>query len=115
MFFVCCLIQKNQIFRYSFLHLTPFCSPLSAVRKRSEDTKKASSPEGCPYIDDIKMQKNIMKKILKEIKSGKFAREWIKENETGRKNFDSLIKAGDDHLIEKVGKQLREMMPWMKK
>ena len=56
-----------------------------------------------------------MQKILKEIKSGKFAREWIKENETGRKNFDSLIKAGDDHLIEKVGKQLREMMPWMKK
>ncbi|MDD5561927.1 MAG: ketol-acid reductoisomerase [Candidatus Omnitrophica bacterium] len=56
-----------------------------------------------------------MKKMLKEIKSGKFAREWIKENETGRKNFDSLINAGDGHLIEKVGRQLREMMPWMKK
>jgi len=39
------------------------------VRKRSEDTKKASSPEGCPYIDDIKMQKNIMK-IFEEMKRG---------------------------------------------
>jgi len=56
-----------------------------------------------------------MKKILKEITNGKFAKEWIKENETGRKNFDKLLKAGDEHLIEKVGRQLREMMPWMKK
>ena len=56
-----------------------------------------------------------MKKILKEIKSGKFAKEWINENEVGRPNFNRLISAGDDHLIEKVGKQLREMMPWMKK
>jgi len=56
-----------------------------------------------------------MKKILKEITSGKFAKEWIRENETGRKNFDKLLKAGDEHLIEKVGKALREMMPWMKK
>jgi ketol-acid reductoisomerase len=56
-----------------------------------------------------------MKKLLKEIKSGKFAREWIKENEAGRPNFDKLLKAGDEHRIEQVGKQLREMMPWMKK
>src|SRR3989338_8668984 len=56
-----------------------------------------------------------MKKILKEIKSGKFAREWIKENEAGRPNFNSLLQQGDEHKIEKVGKQLREMMPWMKK
>jgi ketol-acid reductoisomerase len=56
-----------------------------------------------------------MKKILKEIKSGKFAREWIKENELGRPNFNRLIQEGDNHKIEAVGKQLREMMPWMKK
>ena len=56
-----------------------------------------------------------MKKILKEIKSGKFAREWIKENEEGRPNFNRLIQEGDNHKIEQVGKQLREMMPWMKK
>lgn len=56
-----------------------------------------------------------MKKMLKEIKSGKFAKEWIRENQTGRRNFDKLLQAGDEHLIEKVGKQLREMMPWMRK
>ena len=55
-----------------------------------------------------------MQKILKEIKSGKFAREWIKENEMGRPSFNKLISEGDNHLIEKVGKQLREMMPWIK-
>ncbi|MFA5430026.1 MAG: ketol-acid reductoisomerase [Candidatus Omnitrophota bacterium] len=56
-----------------------------------------------------------MKKILKEIQTGKFAKEWIKENEKGRLVFNKLLKAGDNHKIEKVGRKLREMMPWMKK
>ncbi len=56
-----------------------------------------------------------MRKILKEIQTGAFAKEWIKENEKSRPNFNKLIKEGDDHLIEKVGRQLREMMPWMHK
>jgi ketol-acid reductoisomerase len=56
-----------------------------------------------------------MKKILKQVQSGKFAREWIRENEAGRPNFNSLLKEGDSHQIETVGKNLREMMPWMKK
>jgi ketol-acid reductoisomerase len=56
-----------------------------------------------------------MKKILKEVQKGRFAREWIRENEAGRPNFDSLLRQGDEHQIEAVGKKLREMMPWMKK
>jgi ketol-acid reductoisomerase len=56
-----------------------------------------------------------MQKILKEIQKGRFAKEWIKENEDGRPNFNQLLKEGDEHPIEAVGKQLREMMPWMKK
>jgi len=56
-----------------------------------------------------------MRKILKEIQKGKFAREWIKENEAGRPNFNKLLEEQDKHLIEEVGKRLREMMPWMKK
>jgi len=56
-----------------------------------------------------------MKKILKEVQKGKFAREWIKENEAGRPNFNRLLQEGDSHPIEEVGKKLREMMPWMKK
>ncbi|MEK6732692.1 MAG: ketol-acid reductoisomerase [Candidatus Omnitrophota bacterium] len=57
-----------------------------------------------------------MKKILNEIQRGKFAREWIKENEiSARQNFNKMLKEGDEHQIEAVGKKLREMMPWMKK
>ncbi|MFH0763725.1 MAG: ketol-acid reductoisomerase [Candidatus Omnitrophota bacterium] len=54
-----------------------------------------------------------MQKMLKEIKSGKFAREWIKENETGRANFNAILKQERGHSIEKVGEDLRKMMPWM--
>ena len=56
-----------------------------------------------------------MKKILGEIQSGQFAKEWIEENKAGRPIFTSLLKKGEAHPIEKVGKNLRAMMPWLKK
>jgi ketol-acid reductoisomerase len=56
-----------------------------------------------------------MQKILKEIQTGKFAKEWMAENKNGRKNFLKMRKAGETHLIEKVGAKLRAMMSWMKK
>jgi ketol-acid reductoisomerase len=54
-----------------------------------------------------------MKKILGEIQSGEFAREWIAENENGRPNFDKMREAAAKHPIEKVGAELRAMMPWI--
>ncbi|MSO15776.1 MAG: ketol-acid reductoisomerase [Ilumatobacteraceae bacterium] len=57
--------------------------------------------------------KKAMQKILKEIQSGKFAREWIKESEEGRVNFNALREAGAKHPIEAVGTSLRAMMPWL--
>jgi ketol-acid reductoisomerase len=54
-----------------------------------------------------------MKKILEEITSGKFADEWIKESESGRKNFNALRAKDKDHPIEQVGGRLRSMMPWI--
>jgi len=54
-----------------------------------------------------------MKKILSEIRSGEFAREWILENRAGRPVFQALEKQGWDHQIEKVGKELRKMMKWI--
>jgi ketol-acid reductoisomerase len=54
-----------------------------------------------------------MKKILGEIQSGEFAREWIAENENGRPNFDRMRDAAAQHPIEKVGAELRAMMPWI--
>ncbi len=56
-----------------------------------------------------------MKKILSEIQSGEFARNWIAENRTGRKNFLHLREAGRDLPIETVGRELREMMTFLKR
>ncbi|MCX5714754.1 MAG: ketol-acid reductoisomerase, partial [Candidatus Omnitrophica bacterium] len=87
---------------------------ISGMRRRVSNTACYGDLTRGPMIITAKTRKT-MQKILKEIKSGKFAREWIRENETGRQQFNSLLKAGDEHKIEKVGQQLREMMPWMKK
>ncbi|HUS04686.1 MAG TPA: ketol-acid reductoisomerase [Bryobacteraceae bacterium] len=56
-----------------------------------------------------------MKKILAEVQSGQFAREWINENKTGRKNFLATREAARNQPIEKVGAELREMMTFLKK
>jgi len=56
-----------------------------------------------------------MKKILGEIQSGRFARDWILENKANRPVFNALAKKGEDHPIEEVGGKLRSMMPWLKK
>ena len=55
-----------------------------------------------------------MKRILEEIQSGAFAREWILENAAGRPSFLALRKRDAEHPIERVGKQLRGMMSWLK-
>ena len=54
-----------------------------------------------------------MKRILEEIRSGKFAEEWIAENRNGRPNYTSLKEAGAQHQVETVGAELRAMMPFV--
>ena len=55
-----------------------------------------------------------MKKILEEIQTGQFAKEWILENQAGRPVFDKLREQGRSHPIEEVGRRLRETMSWIK-
>jgi ketol-acid reductoisomerase len=55
-----------------------------------------------------------MKKILGEIQSGEFAKEWMDEAASGGKRFPELRAKAGEHQIEKVGAQLREMMPWIR-
>ena len=55
-----------------------------------------------------------MKKILEEIQSGQFAKEFIDEMHSGAKNLEALRKKGREHQIETVGAELRAMMPWIK-
>lgn len=54
--------------------------------------------------------KEEMKKILGEIQSGKFAKEWIEEDKNGRPNYNALVEKGKKHQIEEVGGKLRNMM-----
>ena len=56
-----------------------------------------------------------MKKILAEIQSGQFAKEWINENKTGRKNFLASRESQRGHQVEQVGRELRQMMTFLKK
>ena len=55
-----------------------------------------------------------MKKILAEITSGQFAKEWRAEYEAGLKNFKRLYEADNNHPVEVTGRKLRKMMPWLK-
>ena len=59
--------------------------------------------------------KKEMKKILREIQTGEFAKEWMLENKANKPVFTALTRMGQEHEIEKVGAKLREMMPWLKK
>lgn len=57
--------------------------------------------------------KDEMKKILAEIQSGEFAKEYIAEYRSGNSNFDEMRNNGEKHQIESVGAKLRSMMPWI--
>ena len=59
--------------------------------------------------------KKEMKKVLKEIQNGTFARNWILENRIGRTNFNATRRMEAEHPMEKVGKELRKMMSWTTK
>ncbi len=66
-----------------------------------------------PKIIDASVKKR-MQKQLKEIESGKFAKEWIAEADGGCKNFNRIRKEESKHQIEKVGERLRSTMSWIK-
>jgi ketol-acid reductoisomerase len=56
-----------------------------------------------------------MRKILADIQSGEFAKEWIAENRAGQENFQRLREEQKGHQVEQVGAELRSMMPWIEK
>jgi len=77
----------------------------------SETAKYGDLTRGPRVVD--RHTKREMKKILKEIQDGKFARQWISENRRGRKKYEALLKKDLEHPIEQVGKKLRARMPWL--
>ena len=68
---------------------------------------------GRRIVDD--KTKERMKEVLKDIQSGKFTKDWMKENENGQKNFLQMRKELSEHPIEQVGEKLRALMPWISK
>jgi len=77
----------------------------------SETAKYGDLTRG-PRIVNDKVKKE-MGKILKEIQTGKFARQWIEENAAGQQNYKKMLAEDIDRQIEKVGEALRARMPWL--
>jgi ketol-acid reductoisomerase len=86
---------------------------IAKMHKYISDTAKYGDLTRGPRVVNDRTKKE-MRKILKEIQTGKFARQWISEHESGAKNYKRLLKQDLNHPIERVGAKLREHMPWLK-
>ena len=85
---------------------------LSYMRYSVSDTAEFGDYTAGPKIITDEVREN-MRQLLKDIQEGTFARTWILENQAGRPNFYSMRKREREHLVEKVGRELRRMMPWL--
>jgi len=87
---------------------------ISNMRYSISNTAQFGDITRGPRVITDKTKKE-MKKILGEIQSGEFAREWLLECKANKPVFNALTKKGERHSIEEVGGKLRAMMPWLKK
>ena len=85
---------------------------IAGMRYSISDTAEYGDLTRGPRVVDDHVRET-MQTILDEIQSGKFAEEWVAESKSGRKNFLDLDAAGQNLSIEKIGKELRAMMPWI--
>jgi ketol-acid reductoisomerase len=85
---------------------------LTKMHQFISDTAKYGDLTRGPRIVDDRV-KNVMRKVLKEVQTGKFAKQWIEESATGGKNYKRMLKEDKDRQIEKVGSELRARMPWL--
>jgi ketol-acid reductoisomerase len=86
---------------------------LNYMRYSVSDTAEYGDYTGGPRLVTAETKAE-MKKMLDEIRSGKFAQTWIDENASGRKSFEATRKAERSHRIEKVGAELRALMPFLR-
>ena len=87
---------------------------IAGMRFSISETAKWGDVSVGPKIIDASVKKR-MKAALKNIQNGTFAKNWIKEYESGYKQYNALLKAGQQHPIEKTGIRLRALMPWIKR
>jgi ketol-acid reductoisomerase len=89
-----------------------YANGISGMRYSISTTAEYGDYTRGPRIVTAETKKE-MKRILEEIQSGKFAAEWIEENKNGRPRFNEMRTAGANHPIEKVGEELRKLMPFV--
>lgn len=89
-----------------------FASGISGMHRRVSDTAEYGDYTRGKRLITAETRKE-MKKILEEIQTGKFAKEWMDENKNGRTNYNKMREECDKHPIEQVGANLRKMMPWI--
>jgi ketol-acid reductoisomerase len=89
-------------------------SGIAGMRFSVSETAKYGDITRGPRIINAATKRE-MRKILKEIQTGKFTRQWVAEYKGGLKRYNKLLKKGAAHKIEKTGQRLRGMMPWMTK
>jgi ketol-acid reductoisomerase len=87
---------------------------LTWMRYSVSDTAKYGDEVSGKRVVDDRAKAN-MRKILEEIQDGTFAKDWILENRAGRPKMKKWVDAERDQLIERVGRDLRGMMPWLNK
>ena len=87
---------------------------IAGMRFSISETAKWGDVSVGPKIIDASVKKR-MKAALKDIQSGKFAKDWVNEYKGGYKKYHALLKAGEKHPIEKTGAKLRALMPWIQK
>jgi ketol-acid reductoisomerase len=87
---------------------------LSYMRYSISDTAEYGDYTRGPRVIDETVKEEMMA-ILAEIQDGSFAKEWILENQAGRPVYNALKRMDEEHPLELVGRELREMMPWLKK
>jgi len=85
---------------------------ISYMRYSISNTAEYGDMTRGPRLIDDHVRKE-MKKILKDIQDGSFAKEWLDECKAGKPNFKKLYEADKNHPIEVVGRQLRKMFSWM--
>ena len=83
------------------------------MRYSVSDTAEYGDYSRGPVVVDDHVKQN-MKKVLSDIQDGSFAKEWISENDEGRHKFNQLREENKIHPIEAIGKELRQMMPFLK-
>jgi len=89
-------------------------SGIAGMRFSISETAKWGDVLVGPQIIDASVKKR-MKVALKNIQSGKFAKDWVAEYKGGYKKYNALLKKGEQHPIEKTGAKLRALMPWIQK